>query len=287
MKFFRRTKFYAINIFFIFIALFVFSLFFFCIENFQESSPPSPKHTLCLLVSAKNEEMVIKEFIEHYKWQGVEHIYLIDNGSTDNMVDVLQPYINEGYVSYYFMEEPHVQIKNYNIVYEKIKDDTKWLVVCDADEYIYNRARNQTVKDYVESIDYQSTNAIQLRWKMFGSSGHEKQPSSIRDSFLWRGIELAGEINSKSIVNTSQTQSLNIHIHNYQDSNMGIIKCPPELALNHYAIMSVEYFQKVKMTRGDINSNKNVRNMDYFKNYDHHEIEDTELKDLLLLSSNK
>ena len=32
----------------------------------------------------KNEAMGIREWIEHYKWQGVDEILLLDNNSTDN-----------------------------------------------------------------------------------------------------------------------------------------------------------------------------------------------------------
>ena len=248
----------------------------------KRQNSPSPKYTLCLLVIAKNEGMVIQEFIEHYKWQGVEHIYLIDNGSTDNMVQQLHPYINEGYIDYYFKGERHQQANHYNDVYRQIRDETKWLIVCDADEYIYNRTQGQTIKDYIETLNYKTTNAVHIQWKMFGSSGYETQPSSIRTSFLWKRKKVDYE-SDKSIINTANTESLDIHTHNYKDAKLVIIHKPPELALNHYAIMSLEYFQKVKMTRGDVNLLRydNVRNMEYFQGYDHKEIQDTELRDLL------
>ena len=251
-------------------------------ENFENS--PSPKYTLCLLVIAKNEGMVIQEFIEHYKWQGIEHIYIIDNGSTDNMVQKLQPYINESYVSYYFKGEPHQQVNHYNDVYRQIRSETKWLIICDADEYIYNRTQGQTIKDYIETLNYETINSVYLQWKMFGSSGYKTQPSSIRTSFLLRKIDIDKHL-EKCIINTSNTESLNIHSHNYKDPNLETIKNPPELELNHYAIMSLEYFQKVKMGRGDAHWTShyynNVRNMKYFQDYDHTEIQDTELRDLL------
>ena len=58
---------------------------------------------------------------------------------------------------------------------------------------------------------------------------------------------------------------------------------PQQLSLNHYAIMSREYFSKVKMTRGDADNQKvdNIRDWNYFDRYDHKEVEDEELKQLL------
>ena len=60
---------------------------------------------LSVLSIFKNEIMNLKVWIEHYLWQGVDHFYLIDNGSTDNPLHILQEYINKGIVSYYYKEE--------------------------------------------------------------------------------------------------------------------------------------------------------------------------------------
>ena len=40
-----------------------------------------------------------------------------------------------------------------------------------------------------------------------------------------------------------------------------------KLHLNHYAIQSLKWFMEVKMTRGDVIWQKNVRNFEYFKKY--------------------
>jgi hypothetical protein len=242
-----------------------------------------PKYTLSLLLICKNESMVIDEYIKHYKWQGVEHIYLIDNGSNDNMKEVLNPYINDGYISYYYLDERNQQIKHYNTVYIEIRNQTKWLIVCDADEYIYNRNKEETILTYLNSIDYNTISAIELSWKMFGSSDYKTQPiNNIRTSFVWRQKELHTLI--KNIINTKFTDSLEIHSHKYNGGTR--IKDPPELALNHYAIMSEEYFKTVKVKRGaaDGAENNNIRDMNYFNAYDHKEEYDDELKNLTLFS---
>lgn len=51
------------------------------------------------------------------------------------------------------------------------------------------------------------------------------------------------------------------------------------LHINHYQIQSVEFFQKIKMTRGDVTENKknNMRDMNYFKRHDDNELLDDEL----------
>ncbi len=237
----------------------------------------SYKYTLCLLVICKNESMVIEEFIQHYLWQGVDHIYLIDNGSIDNTKDIVQKYKK---VSYYYLPEQYKQVDNYNKVFDRIKNNTKWLIVADVDEYIYNRKKGNTIKDYLESLDYSKIAAIKINWKMFGSSGFNKQPKSIRKSFTLCKNDF--HENVKSIVNTSLTNSLYIHTHNYIRGDV-IDNPKDDLSLNHYAIMSEEYFRSVKMSRGDATDKNlnNVRDMNYFNDYDYKQISDTELLNLL------
>ena len=47
----------------------------------------------------KNESWTLKEWVEHYKYHGVDHIYLVDDFSDDDYLPILQPYIDEGYVT--------------------------------------------------------------------------------------------------------------------------------------------------------------------------------------------
>ena len=54
------------------------------------------------------------------------------------------------------------------------------------------------------------------------------------------------------------------------------------LHLNHYAIQSLKWFMDVKATRGDncSASNDNVRNKEYFKQYNFNDMDDNELSNI-------
>ena len=54
------------------------------------------------------------------------------------------------------------------------------------------------------------------------------------------------------------------------------------LNLNHYAIQSLDYFTRVKMTRNDAVHHKNVRNKEYFNRYDNNcnDKDDNELSEI-------
>ena len=57
------------------------------------------QYYLSIVAIFKNESWILKEWIEHYLNQGVDHFFLIDNGSTDNYHTILQPYIDNKQVS--------------------------------------------------------------------------------------------------------------------------------------------------------------------------------------------
>ena len=238
------------------------------------------KYELGLLVIIKNERMVIREFIEHYKWQGVEHFYVIDNGSNDNTKEILDPYIEQGIMTYEHLGTPHRQTHHYNYMFGKYGKECDWLIICDADEYIYARCDGKNIRDELRVIG-QDVSAVTLSWKMFASNGHIEQPPCIRTGFTKRGSVLSQCF--KSIVRTKYVARLDVHEHRVTQGRR--LHDPDCLALNHYAIMSWEYFEKVKMTRGDVLNSKtdNHRNRAYFEAYDKYsDVDDMELSNLLI-----
>jgi hypothetical protein len=191
---------------------------------------------LGLLATVKNEEMIIREWIDHYSSQGVEHFYIIDCGSTDRTSDIL---INHSDVSYYCFES-NTKSKEYyyNEIFKTIKNDCEWFITCNIDEYIYNRQRGRTIVDYLNSIN---SDAITLNAKVFTSNGFLNQPPSIRKYFTERLIKLKNH--KTMIIKASSVISLNNDIHRYKGS---WIVNPKELAFNNYYVMSPEYYKRSK-----------------------------------------
>lgn len=244
---------------------------------------------LSVLAIFKNETMNLKLWLEHYLWQGVEHFYLIDNGSTDEPLNILQEYIDKGIVTYYYLLEKHKQAEHYRHVFdnEKLKEKTIWLTICDLDEFFYGVDQKlvSKVKSLENNFDY-----ILCNWKMFGSDGHIMQPKDIRTDIthcaekLWRETKYIFKTNV-----IKKTSSISIHLLTdipYIHKNR-IRYANQLIRLNHYPIQSLEFFKKVKMTRGaaDNKDYENVRDLSYFKKYDHKETTDETLKNIILNQS--
>ena len=95
---------------------------------------------LSILAIMKNEAMNLKIWIDHYISQGVGHFYLIDNGSDDESVNIINDLIKNNYpITLHILLEKYVQVKHYRYVYdqENLKKATKWLIVADLDEFFY------------------------------------------------------------------------------------------------------------------------------------------------------
>ena len=237
------------------------------------------QYKLCVLAIFKNETMVLKTWLDHYLHQGVDHFYLIDNNSDDNPLDVLQPYIDKGRVSYMFAPEKHNQAGHYNNMYikENIKNTTEWLIVCDLDEFFYGvpDKLNKTLDDFSEY------DIIYSNWKMFGSDGHKIQPANILKSIVMCEKDLTTL--QKYIFQPSKVDhELNVHFIS-NDEKFKIIYENDKIRLNHYPIQSEEYFRKVKMTRRDPATvvYENIRDMNYFERYDQNKtVKDETLKEI-------
>jgi len=230
---------------------------------------------LSLLAIFKNETMNLKVWLEHYLWQGVDHFYLIDNGSTDNPLNILQEYINKGIVTYYYKSEKYLQVEHYRWVFDKenLKTSTHWLAVCDLDEFFYGVDKKLVTK--LKTLEYY--NVIYANWLMFGSDNLITHPSDIRTSIIHRKQNLH-ELTKYIFKPASIKNSAYVWIHYLINpangtmiNNHSKVRIANKLIkLNHYPIQSLEFFQKVKMTRGaaDTIQSNNVRDMNYFKSYD-------------------
>lgn len=239
---------------------------------------------LSVLSIFKNETMNLRMWLDHYIWQGVEHFYLIDNGSTDNPLNILQPYIANGIVTYTYQPKPYQQVQHYRNMFdrENLKDATYWLAVCDLDEFFYGVDKKLSIK--IRTLESQY-NVIYCNWLMFGHENLVDHPHDIRTSIVHRVPGL--HQNTKYIFKTRAIKdSSQIWIHallNY--SHPAQIRIANQLIrLNHYPIQSLEFFKKVKMTRGDVctSTSNNIRDIHYFNSYNENAgFKDETLKNLI------
>ncbi len=225
------------------------------------------KYFLSIGAIFKNEAMAMKEWLDHYLREGVEHFYLINNGSTDSFQEILREY---DCITLFHDASSGIQVSAYNrYIYPIAKAETEYIGILDLDEFAYGSG-TETIASIIKQEPFCTYDRIWCPWLRFGSNGHVQQPPSIVQSFTKRRV-LTDNILGKSFAKTSALLKLGIHVHtmvpgshcvisdgtkNYDiESKHSITEEQQEqcmIRVNHYELQSYDWFHTIKARRGDV-----------------------------------
>lgn len=262
------------KLYFLIIIILVICIYYIC----NKKRKCKQKYDIVVAAVFKNESHILNEWIDHYLYHGFDHIYLINDGSTDNYKEIIKPYIEKGKVTLF---ENKTKINSYprqKFVYKKylypILCNSKWWAILDLDEFLYC-PYEINVKNIIKKYDNKDISQIHSRWVMYGSNGHIEQPELVVPNFLERKGSIESQV--KSIFKGNDLIDFDVHKHKVKGSSV----IDESLLINHYAIQSWKFFERVKMTRGDADlyaqSVGLVRDKDYFDKYDYNDIIDDKL----------
>ncbi len=133
------------------------------------------KYDFSICAIFKNEVRFLREWIEYHSMIGIDHFYLYNNNSTDNYKEVLQPYIENGQVTFVDFPGEQMQLKAYSDFYSNYSQETQWVAFLDIDEFICPNS-HLSIKDWIKA--YERYPVILIYWKMFGTSGLMKHDDS-------------------------------------------------------------------------------------------------------------
>lgn len=255
---------------------------------------------IAILTCFKNESHILKEWIEHYKNRGVEHIYMINDFSTDNYIEILKPYIDMGFITLFNSDIVTNNIGRQILLYKKYFYDIvkslkhKWFFILDLDEFLYSPNEidlNKILKQY------DNYSQIHVGWNNFGSNSHIEQPDGVVHNFTKRDIydESKIYISYKSGFKSKDFINFGIHSSSVKGKSLWFkhTNDDSDLIINHYAIQSWNHFVNKKTKKGDINnwySSPAYLNPEKYKEYfdvrDSNEILDIKLKEQNLLINN-
>ena len=211
----------------------------------------SVKYYLSLCVIIK-DEMNIEEFIIYYRILGVEHFYIYDNECAYPLQDRLHASFFKDMCTILLFPGKCQQMNAYNHCIEYFKLDTNWLIIVDADEYIFPKKENHlSIRDFLN--EYEEFHAIGINWVMFGTSYHDvKQTGFVIDKYRYCSNDQNQHIKTilkplyvKYIDNPHYVQL--IDPTKYRDPYLNIISGPFNhhytidiIQINHYWSRSVE-----------------------------------------------
>jgi len=163
------------------------------------------------------DEIIIKDFIKYYLDIGFDKIFIYDNMSN--------PPIKETNDKVEIILDPN-PYSNQPVIYQECLNNNKdldWLLLCDADEFIY--IKNGTIKDFLSQFS-QDTCTILINWVVFGTSnlGNYDHSKTVFQQFTKRE-EYCNYWNSfvKSFVRPKLIENMgNVHITtgNYKIKNV-------------------------------------------------------------------
>ena len=149
------------------------------------------KYQLAICSIFKNEGRYIQEWIEYHKLIGVDHFYLYDNDSTDD-ITVLQQYINSGILTLNHISGTSMQMTAYNHFLQTYKDEVDWCAIIDLDEFIVpmekatlpeqmNAIIGRASKKFsiLDGFNINMIAGIQLSWVYYGTSFHIDPPEGL------------------------------------------------------------------------------------------------------------
>lgn len=223
------------------------------------------KYELSVCAIFQNEAPYLREWIEFHRLLGAEYFWLYNNNSTDNYLQVLQPYIAQGVVKLIDWPSPPdadwtpYQINAYNDCIQRSKEKTKWLAVIDLDEFIVS-TNSKTIPEILKSYD--KYGGVFIFWQMYGTSGIFEIPANktLIESLVYKAPTHYGEnYQGKTICRPKTVKYYHVHgpeyLSGYHDVSLSK-NGPPHNALqvnpmrvNHYWTKDEKFFLEVKVPR--------------------------------------
>jgi len=271
---------------------------------------PTNASKIAIVAMFKNEALGIREWLDHYMWQGIDSILLLDNGSTDIWEPIVQEYSR---VTVHDAPLRHNQVKYYDKSLSWLRENNIDIAIfADIDEFIFSldeRSLQEVLLEFFFDPAMADVSELFIPWSQFGSSGLEHQPESVRFGFTWRKSNGPGIRNSngKTFFRVKEILKAEIHVppmktgrlvyagdryerelltDMFDSRAVDIFTSGPPLQLNHFAIQSMDFYRNVKMTRGaaDMLDFEEIRTWKYFQFYDYHDVEDTFLRDYVTIA---
>ncbi len=214
---------------------------------------------VCVMAILKDEAPNMEEWLCHHMAIGVDHFFLYDNGSTDDLHEVLKPYADHGVVTTVYFPLRGLQRDANNHVVRFFGDTTEWLAYVDIDEFLVPE-NDEPVGDVMAR--YPDAEQVLVSRKEFCYSGHRTPPTGlVTENYREHSVQVprvgTSEILAKPIIRPRGTARVGIHnaitVHGRTVNTAGeptseratVIADPSfaNLQMNHYFTKSWQEFQ--------------------------------------------
>ena len=158
-------------------------------------TPSAEKYYLTISMMVKNRARYMAEWIEFHLMVGVQHIYLYDNDSTDNLKEVLASYIRDNLVTLIPFPKQQVILVDGSkeIMTQKLSlknsieahaCETRWMAMLDSDEFLLPAVvgnsetnKNNTLVNILKR--FEDFSSVVIPWSYFTSNGWITRPNKL------------------------------------------------------------------------------------------------------------
>ena len=134
-KYKTKIDFKKVKIIFALLIIFIYSCFVFYLKIKEMNETK-----ICICTLAKQENLYIREYLEHYKKYGINKIFLYDNNDIngEKFEDVISDYIKSGFVEIFdWRGRKRAIFKILNDCFRKQKKEYDWVMISEIDEFIH------------------------------------------------------------------------------------------------------------------------------------------------------
>ena len=161
------------------------------------------KSKVCLCTIGKNENLYVKEFVEHYKSYGIDKIFIYDNNDIEGEIfdNVIPEYIKNHFVEIInYRGKNKAQLVAMNDCYKNNYKNYNWLLFYDMDEFIFLK-NFKNIKLFLNKKRLNNCQIIQLNWVQHTDNNLLYYDNrSLSQRFIERGKKIEGLIDIKSII---------------------------------------------------------------------------------------
>lgn len=251
-------------------------------------------HKLAIAAIMKDEGLYIEEWLCYHIIRGVDKFFLFDNGSSDNIKNILKKYIDVGIVEYIYLPGRAKQLDAYFAATKKAKKTVKYIMYLDCDEFITTADASADLYEVIHSVFEAYTNAaaVAVNWYVYGSNGYKTKPEGlVMENYVYRAKDEA-EPNGlvKIIANPRRICCMNSPHTVYPKGHLCVVNEAGQvvngaridypnnryslLRINHYYCKSEEEC-KIKFSRGQADFEENViRKWNEFIRFDLNDVYD-------------
>ena len=107
---------------------------------------------ISIIAIVKNEGEYIAEWIEYHKIIGFNHFYIYDDNSTDNINEILKPYVSSGIATYDIAVKDgdlYTQMQTYQLAVDTYGLSNDYMIGLDIDEFIVLRKHCNIQEFYI------------------------------------------------------------------------------------------------------------------------------------------